>query len=83
MIKTAYDTIPPPTGVDPFMRKLMKRYGIPRLMITDNLCSYAAAKRGMAPSLEHLSHKGLNIRAEGVAFGHFVKQLTFLDKCTR
>jgi len=43
-----------------FMRKLMKQYGIPRVMITDKLCSYGAAKRSLVPGLEHRSHKGLN-----------------------
>ena len=47
-----------------FMRKLMKQYGMPRVMITDKLRSYGAAKRDLAPSLEHRSHKGLNNRAE-------------------
>ena len=47
-----------------FMRKLMKRYGMSRLMITDKLRSYGAAKRDLAPGLEHRSHKGLNNRAE-------------------
>ena len=47
-----------------FMRKLMKRYGAPRVMITDKLRSYGAAKRDLAPGLEHRSHKGLNNAAE-------------------
>lgn len=47
-----------------FMRKLMKRYGVPRVMVTDKLGSYGAAKWGLAPGLEHRSHKGLNNRAE-------------------
>ncbi|MEO9648526.1 MAG: IS6 family transposase, partial [Roseobacter sp.] len=45
--------------------KLMKRHGfIPKRMITDKLRSYGAAKREVAPSLDHWSHKGLNNRAE-------------------
>jgi len=47
-----------------FMRKLMKRYGVLRVMITDKLRSYGAAKRELAPGLEHRSRKGLNNRAE-------------------
>ena len=37
---------------------------VPRVMITDKLRSYGAAKRDLAPSLEHRSHKGLNNAAE-------------------
>ena len=47
-----------------FMRKLMKQYGVPRVLITDKLRSYGAAKRGLVPGLEHRSHKGLNNQAE-------------------
>ena len=47
------------------MRKLMKRQcRPPRVMITDKLASYAAAKRAVMPSVEHRKHKGLNNRAE-------------------
>ena len=45
--------------------KLMKRYGcVPKRMITDKLASYGAARKDIAPGLEHWSHKGLNNRAE-------------------
>jgi putative transposase len=45
--------------------KLMKRWGfLPKRIITDKLRSYGAAKREVAPSLDHWSHKGLNNRAE-------------------
>ena len=45
--------------------KLMKRYGfVPKRIITDKLRSYGAAKREVAPGLDHWSHKGLNNRAE-------------------
>lgn len=47
-----------------FIRKLMKQYGMPRVMITDKLRSYGAAKRSLAPGLEHRSHKGLNNAVE-------------------
>jgi putative transposase len=47
------------------LRKLLKRQGIaPRVLITDKLASYAAAKRAVMPGVEHRQHKGLNNRAE-------------------
>lgn len=47
------------------VRKLLKgQCGIPRVMITDKLRSYDAARREIMPSVEHRSHKGLNNRAE-------------------
>src|ERR687894_2531262 len=47
------------------LRKLLKRQGMaPRVMITDKLASYAAAKRVVMPGVEHRQHKGLNNRAE-------------------
>ena len=47
------------------MRKLLKGQGqAPRVMITDKLGSYGAAKRDIMPGVEHRSHKGLNNRAE-------------------
>jgi hypothetical protein len=36
----------------------------PRVMITDKLASYGAAKREIMPGIEHRQHKGLNNRAE-------------------
>lgn len=45
--------------------KLMKRWGfVPKRITTDKLRSYGAAKREVAPGLDHWSHKGLNNRAE-------------------
>jgi putative transposase len=45
--------------------KLMKRWGfVPKRIITDKLRSYGAAKREVAPGIDHWSHKGLNNRAE-------------------
>ncbi|MEP5383240.1 MAG: IS6 family transposase [Shimia thalassica] len=45
--------------------RVMKKVGRPpKRFITDKLRSYGAAKREIAPSLEHRSHKGLNNRAE-------------------
>src|SRR3954453_16581564 len=47
------------------LRKLLKKQGrAPRVMITDKLASYGAAKRELMPGVEHRRHKGLNNRAE-------------------
>ena len=47
------------------LRKLLKRQmRPPRVMITDKLASYGAAKREVMPGIEHRQHKGLNNRAE-------------------
>jgi len=47
------------------MRKLLKRQcRALRVMVTDKLASYGAAKRAVMPSVEHRTHKGLNNRAE-------------------
>lgn len=46
------------------LRSLIKRFGLPKRIVTDKLRSYGAAKRDVAPGLEHRSHKGLNNRAE-------------------
>jgi putative transposase len=48
-----------------FFRKLLKgcRY-VPRVIITDKLASYGAAKREILPSVEHRQHRYLNNRAE-------------------
>ncbi len=48
-----------------FFRKLLKRLAyVPRVVITDKLASYGAARRAVLPSVEHRRHKGLNNRAE-------------------
>jgi putative transposase len=47
-----------------FLRKLMKRWGQPRVLVTDKPRSYGAAKAEIAPGLEHRQHKGLNNRSE-------------------
>jgi putative transposase len=48
-----------------FFRKLLKglQY-VPRVIMTDKLASYAAAKKEMMASVQHRQHKGLNNRAE-------------------
>ena len=47
------------------LRKLLKRQcRAPRVMVTDKLASYGAAKREIMPGVEHRQHKGLTNRAE-------------------
>jgi putative transposase len=47
------------------LRKLLKKQTRPpRVMVTDKLASYGAAKCQVMPSVEHRKHKGLNNRAE-------------------
>ncbi len=48
-----------------FFRRLLKglQY-VPRVLITDKLASYGAAKREVFPSVEHRQHRRLNNRAE-------------------
>ncbi len=47
------------------MRKLLKHQGAPpRVMVTDKLHSYSAAKSQLMPRVEHRSHKELNDRGE-------------------
>jgi putative transposase len=48
-----------------FFRKLLKgcQY-VPRVLITDKLKSYSAAKREILPGVEHRQHRYLNNRAE-------------------
>jgi len=48
-----------------FFRKLLKgcQY-VPRVIITDQLKSYGAAKRELLPGVEHRQHRYLNNRAE-------------------
>ncbi len=47
------------------LRKLLKKSAmLPRVMVTDKLGSYGAARREMGLSIEHRQHKGLNNRAE-------------------
>ena len=48
-----------------FFRKLLKKQGfVPRVIVTDKLKSYAAAKKQVLKGVEHRQHKGLNNRAE-------------------
>jgi putative transposase len=48
-----------------FFRKLLKGLTyVPRVIITDKLKSYGAAKRELLPGVEHRQHRYLNNRAE-------------------
>ena len=47
-----------------FLNKLVKLYGQLRVMITDKLRSYGAAKKETMPNIDNRQHKGLNNRAE-------------------
>jgi putative transposase len=48
-----------------FFRKLLKGLAyVPRVLITDKLKSYGAAKRDLLPDAEHRQHRYLNNRAE-------------------
>jgi putative transposase len=52
-------------AVKRLMRKLLKGQGrTPRVIITDKLRSYGAARREIMPGVEHRSHKRLNNQAE-------------------
>ena len=48
-----------------FFKKLLRNLQVaPRVIITDKLRSYGAAKEELLPGVEHRQHKGLNNRAE-------------------
>ena len=48
-----------------FFRELLKGWtSVPRVIITDKLQSYGAAKREILPGVEHRQHRDLNNRAE-------------------
>jgi len=48
-----------------FFRKLLKGLiYVPRVIVTDKLKSYGAAKREILPGVEHRQHRYLNNRAE-------------------
>jgi putative transposase len=53
------------TAARRFFRKLLRGLGyVPRVIVTDKLKSYAAAKRKILPSVEHRQSRYLNNRAE-------------------
>ena len=45
-------------------RLIRKQARVPRVLVTDKLGSYGAARRAMKMGFEHRQHKGLNNRAE-------------------
>jgi putative transposase len=47
-----------------FFRKLLRGAGQPRVIVTEKLRSYAAAKRIVMPGVAHRQHRYLNNRAE-------------------
>jgi putative transposase len=48
-----------------FFQKLLKGFtSVPRVIITDKLNSYGAAKRTLLPGVEHRQHRALNKRAK-------------------
>lgn len=48
-----------------FLKRLIDRFGEPRVVVTDKLRSYIRPIKTLAPGAEHRAHKGLNNRAEG------------------
>lgn len=48
-----------------FISRLIARWGMPRVIVTDKLRSYGAALRKLALDVDHRAHKGLNNRIEG------------------
>ena len=48
-----------------FFRRLVDRFGEPRVVITDKLKSYIKPIKTVAPNADHRAHKGLNNRIEG------------------
>ncbi len=53
------------TAAKKFFRKLLKgQTYVPRVIVTDQLKSYGAAKREILPEVEHRQHRYLNNRAE-------------------
>ena len=53
-----------------FLLKLLKRWSAPRVIVTDKLRSYGAAKVEIAPGLEHRQHKGLKQPVRSIAPTH-------------
>ena len=54
-----------------FFRKLLKKQGfVPRVIVTDKLKSYEAAKKQVVKNVEHRQHKGLNNRAENSLYSN-------------
>ena len=47
-----------------FLKRIMKKYGRPRSVVTDGLCSYSAAMREIGNADRHEFGRRLNNRAE-------------------
>ncbi len=63
------------TAAKKFFRKLLKGCTyIPRVLITDKLASYGAAKRELMPSVEHRQHRRLNNRSENRYVSSLLRQ---------
>ena len=48
-----------------FLKRLIARYGQPRVIVTDKLLSYIKPIKILTPEAEHRAHKGLKNRAAG------------------
>ncbi|MFG6592817.1 IS6 family transposase [Sulfitobacter sp. 1A12157] len=48
-----------------FFKRLIARFGKPRVVVTDKLRSYITPIRALAHQADHRAHKGLNNRIEG------------------
>ena len=48
-----------------FLKRLIDRFGTPRVVITDKLRSYIRPIRNLVANADHRAHKGLNNRIEG------------------
>ena len=48
-----------------FLKRLIGRFGTPRVVVTDKLRSYTRPIGHLAPDADHRAHKGLNNRIEG------------------
>lgn len=48
-----------------FLKRLIDRFGAPRVVITDKLRSYIRPIRNLVANADHRAHKGLNNRIEG------------------
>ncbi|TMV07486.1 IS6 family transposase [Arenibacterium halophilum] len=47
-----------------FFSRLVAAYGVPRVVITDKLCSYTKPIKAVTPGADHRARKGLNNRIE-------------------
>lgn len=47
-----------------FFSRLVRQFGLPRVVVTDKLRSYIKPIENMAPDADHRAHKGLNNRIE-------------------